>query len=138
MTRACSWSPSSTDDVEDREPDGRRDGIAAERVEVLHPVGERVGDRSGRGHRAERVAVADRLAHRHDVRRGALGPEGPDVPADSAEPDLDLVGDRDGADAAGSIEQTGEPAADRSSRAPPSIRALLRTAVYPIRLARPA
>src|SRR6185436_2344644 len=99
------------DDVEDRETDRRRHGVPTERVEVLHPVGERLGDRSRRHDRAERMAVADRLAHRHDVRPRPGRTERPRVDPDPPEPDLDLVGDRDRADRPGRVEETGEPAA---------------------------
>src|SRR6185369_14319884 len=82
--------PFVLDDVEHRQADRRGYGVAAERVEVLHAVGERIGDRPGRHDRAERVAVADRLAHRHDVRPGILRGERPRGGADTSEPDLDL------------------------------------------------
>ena len=35
----------AVDDLEHGETDGGRDWVAAERVEVLHAVGERIGDR---------------------------------------------------------------------------------------------
>ena len=101
------------DDVEDRESDRRRHRIATERVEVLHPVRERAGDRSRRHDGTERMAVADRLAPRDDVRAGALRTERPDIRADAPESDLDLVGDRHGANAAGRVEKTGQPACGR-------------------------
>src|SRR4051812_36185974 len=75
--------PLLLDDVEDREADRGRHRVATERVEVLHAVRERVRDLASRDHGSERVAVADRLAHRDDVRCRALGPEGPRVDADA-------------------------------------------------------
>ena len=89
-------------------PTAARDRVPAERVEVLHPVGERVGDGPGRDDRPERVAVAERLAHRDDVRDGAVDLERPPRRPDAPEPDLDLVGDRDGAGGAGRLERAGE------------------------------
>ena len=82
-------------DVEDGQADRAGDRIAAVRVEILHSVGERCGDLGGRDHRAERVAVADRLSQRHDVGHDALGLESPDVRPDPAESHLHLVGHAD-------------------------------------------
>ena len=86
-------------------PIARGHGVAAERVEVLHAVGERVGDRPRRHDRAERMAVADRLAHRDDVRDDARSSCEPQTwRAHAAEADLDLVGDGDRPDRHGRVE----------------------------------
>ena len=66
------------DHVEHRQPDRARDGVAAEGVEVLHPGLERARDRRRGDHRAERVAVADRLAERDDVGHDVLELEAPE------------------------------------------------------------
>ena len=92
-SRACACSRSSLDHVEHREPDLGRHRVAAERVEVLHPGHERGGDLRRRDDRAERVAVADRLAHRDDVGHDAVGSKPQKCVADAAEADLHLVGD---------------------------------------------
>src|SRR4029079_19084639 len=65
------------DDVEDGETDRRRHGVPTARVEVLHPAGARLGNRPRRHDGAQRMAVADRLAHRDDVRPRARRAEGP-------------------------------------------------------------
>ena len=83
------------DHVEHGEADRGRDRVAAEGVEVLHAVRERARDLRRRDDRAQRVAVADRLAHRDDVGHDALRLEAPEVRADAAEADLHLVGDAD-------------------------------------------
>ena len=87
--------PLVADHVQHREADRGRDRVAAEGVEVLHAVRERARDLRRRDDGAERMAVADRLAHRDDVGHDALRLEAPEVRADAPEPDLHLVGDAD-------------------------------------------
>ena len=58
--------------VEHGQSDGARDGVAAERAEVLHPVVERRGYLRRRHHGADRMPIADRLAQHHDVRHHLL------------------------------------------------------------------
>ena len=78
-------------------PIGARHRVAAERAEVLHAVVERVGDRARRRHRADRMAVAERLAHHDDVGHDALILERPEARAHAAESRLHFVGDADAA-----------------------------------------
>ena len=80
-------------DVEHRDPDRARHGVPAERAEELHPVVERVGDRARRRHGADRVPVAERLAHDDDVGHDALILERPEARAHPPEPRLHFVGD---------------------------------------------
>ncbi len=91
------------EDIEDGQPCGARHRASAEGVEVLHAVGEGVGDRA-RGHDgAQREPVADRLAEADDVRHATGGRERPEVRADPAETDLHLVGDDHGTGGAGPL-----------------------------------
>ncbi len=77
-------------------PDRDRHGIATERVEVLHPVVKRCGDRAGRDDHPERMPVSCRLAHRDDVRVETVSLKGPED-AGPTEPGLHLIGDHESA-----------------------------------------
>ena len=85
--------PSSSITSRTARPTDAETGVAPERVEPLHPVGERVGDRPCRDHGPQRVAVAERLAHRDDIRDRTIELERPPRRPDPPEADLDLVGD---------------------------------------------
>ena len=89
--------PLVLDHVEDGEAGGAGDGVAAERAEELHAVGEGRGDLARGHHGAEREAVPDRLAEDDHVRHDALPLEAPERLAEAAEARLHLVGDRDAA-----------------------------------------
>ena len=67
LRAACACKLLVLDDVQHRQSDRARDGVAAERAEELHPVGERRGDLRRRHHRPDRMAVADRFAEHDDV-----------------------------------------------------------------------
>lgn len=62
-------------------------------LEELHTVVEGIGDGRRRHDRSERMAVAHRLTHDHDVRHDALGLKRPEMHAESAIACLHLVGD---------------------------------------------
>ena len=89
----------SLDDVEHRQPDGRRHGVSSEGVEVLHAVRERCRDLGRGDHRGQGMAVAGRLAHRDDVGNESLGGKPPELGTHSAEAHLHLVGDHQAAGA---------------------------------------
>ena len=82
-----------TDNVEHGEANGARDRIAAERGEELHPVRERIGDFARGDNRRHRVAVADGLAHHHDVGHDGLPLEPPEMAPHATKANLHLVGD---------------------------------------------
>ncbi len=79
------------DDVQHRQADGARHGIAAEGVEVFHAVVERLGDVWRRDDGAEWMAVPDGFAQRHDVGHDSLRFETPEMCSHAAESDLDLI-----------------------------------------------
>ena len=74
-------------------PDRARHGVAAERAEELHAVVERIRDRARRRDRANRMTVAQRLAHHDDVGHDVLILERPEARAHATESRLHFVGD---------------------------------------------
>ena len=85
------------DHVEDREADLARHGLPPNVLKYSMPLAKAAAISRCRDDGGERMPVADRLAHRHDVRHDALRLEAPEAASDAAEADLDLVGDADGA-----------------------------------------
>ena len=81
-------------DVEYGHADRARQRAAPGGGEEVALAGEALGHRPAGDHRAERVAVADGLGHRHDVGHRALLLETPEPFAETAVADLHLVGDR--------------------------------------------
>mmetsp|Transcript_10556 Transcript_10556/g.27972 ORF Transcript_10556/g.27972 Transcript_10556/m.27972 type:complete len:580 (-) Transcript_10556:69-1808(-) len=73
--------------------DARRayDRVAAEGVEILQPVMERVGDLGGRHHRGQRHPVTEGLAHGDNVGHHVLLLEAPEARAHATEAHLDLI-----------------------------------------------
>src|SRR5690349_24879306 len=78
-------------DLQHRDADRARYGVSAERAEKLHSVVERLRDRARCRHGANRVTVAERLPHDHDVRHDALVLERPEARAHPAEARLYLI-----------------------------------------------
>ncbi|MCH8271592.1 MAG: GDP-mannose 4,6-dehydratase, partial [Planctomycetes bacterium] len=78
------------DNVQDGQADRARYRIAAEGVEVLHSVGEALGDLGRGDDGAQWMPVPHGLAHGHDVGYDALSLEAPEVASHAAEAHLDL------------------------------------------------
>ena len=84
------------EDVEHGERRHGRHRVPAERAEEHRLVAEPCGDLAPGDDRADRVAVAHRLADRHDIGHEPEVLERPHVVAGAAVPALDLVGDPQG------------------------------------------
>jgi hypothetical protein len=85
--------PLITQHVEHRHPDRAGQRAAAGRGEEVSLAGERISHRAAGDHRSERIAVAYRFGHRHDVGHRVLLLETPEPLAQPAVSDLHLVGD---------------------------------------------
>ena len=117
MTRACSWSPSSSMTSSTASPIAADTGLPPNVLKYSIPLANasaiaRVVTTAPSGWPLPIGLPIVTMSG-----PGALGAERPDVGADAAEPDLDLVGDRHGADRARGIEQPGEPAGRRDDLA---------------------
>mmetsp|Transcript_121662 Transcript_121662/g.306009 ORF Transcript_121662/g.306009 Transcript_121662/m.306009 type:complete len:274 (+) Transcript_121662:180-1001(+) len=77
--------------VEHGIPCSATDRIPAERVEVLQAIVEGLRHRAGRDDGRQGHAVAEGLAHRHDVRGHPLLLEGPEVVTQATETHLHLI-----------------------------------------------
>ena len=102
-------------------PDRARHRVAAERAEELHAVVERVGDGARRRDRADRMAVAERLAHHDDVGHDALILERPEARAHAAEPGLHFVGDAHAAAGAHVLVHVRRDSRGGSTSCPPTL-----------------
>jgi hypothetical protein len=87
--------PLRLDRVEHRQADAAADGVAAGRGEEASLRRERLRDLGAGDDGAEGMAVAHRLGNRDHVRLDALLAKAPEVVAQPAVADLDLVGDAD-------------------------------------------
>ena len=74
-------------------PIAHETGLPPNVLKYSMPLANEAAISARRDDRGQRMAVADRLAHRDDVRHHALRLEPQQCGADAAEPDLHLVGD---------------------------------------------
>src|SRR5258708_13287229 len=70
-------------DIEDRQPNGARNGGTAKGIEILHTVIERSRNLWCGHHSSQGVTIPNWLAHRHDIGYNILGLEAPEVRTDA-------------------------------------------------------
>ena len=78
--------------IQHGEPNRARNGIAAERIEIFHPVRKCGGNFARRNHAAQRMPVARGLAERDNIGQSILCLKRPHVRPDAPEPDLHFIG----------------------------------------------
>ena len=83
--------------IEDCQTDSARNWIAAEGIEVLHPVRKRRCDCRCRDDGSQRMTVSDWFAECHNVRHDVLRLEHPKVRARTAKASLHLIGNANSA-----------------------------------------
>ena len=84
-----------SENVQNSEARSAGDRITAKSTEEFHAVAERGGDFGSRDDGGNREGIANGLAENDDIRYYALSFEAPEVRAETAEADLNFVGDAD-------------------------------------------
>ena len=85
--------PITLDDIEDGKTRSAGHRIAAKCIEILHTIVETISDLPRGHHGRHWMTIADRLAHRDNIRHDILQLECPPVTANATEPDLHFISD---------------------------------------------